>query len=699
MWQPGRHKLYAYSVLIFLFTGFTSSAQQNTWTYQFPGSFPSEYNFNAKEEYDRLLSEEADPKVNKLDFSRYAEAVAYGKRASFTSGRVYLNWDELEEYLNQVLQKILPANLKNKSSIHVYPTRDPSVNAFAIHDGTLFFNVGLLEQIEDEAALAIILGHELAHYIHQDSKNSYLRFLQLNRRSVRNNANKKNLLLLHNMQFSRKQESRADSLGYMLANQAGYNIKSGLFNYALFKRLDNKYREVNTRKKKKEKYSRELLATHPETTQRAEILNNLTKRIDRRNKKTFLVGEEIFRGLQTQARYETMQLMLSFNNYHDCIEKAFINHLINPEEDINIYYLLEGIRRACYIDKKLKTKKFLTANNPLLKKGPAVLADLKDFVDDTVFYKKFRAKELLDTTRIEFRTYNQAFTYFSEIAKQRNIPEAYLSMALFGYTGKKSAKRDSLLKKYLSFETIKYRLFAEKLLKEEFLEKENFRELVLVDEFTFVEDHTYGYHDRLLLADERQPGYIEALKKMSTKHFPGKEIKFISDELQYSTAETMLLREMMNTTFFMATEGEKKAKLFLYILEPKFLEYIESNDIKAVEYLKTYALDDKTYTARSAIAYLSPLALSYLLYGSLQKYLFGSQRYGYDVLYYSVQLSDNRESIFGNVESVHYKMTKGNFINTVYHCFKAREKFDEEFEKTRQKGSKNKKTDPKSEEE
>jgi hypothetical protein len=69
------------------------------------------------------------------------------------------------------------------------------------------------------------------------------------------------------------------------------------------------------------------------------------------------------------------------------------------------------------------------------------------------------------------------------------------------------------------------------------------------------------------------------------------------------------------------------------------------------------------------------------------------------VLYYSVQLSDNRESIFGNVESVHYKMTKGNFINTVYHCFKAREKFDEEFEKTRQKGSKNKKTDPKSEEE
>ncbi len=47
--------------------------------------------------------------------------------------------------------------------------KDPFLNAFALPDGSIYFHTGLLARMENEAQLATVLGHEIAHFINRDS--------------------------------------------------------------------------------------------------------------------------------------------------------------------------------------------------------------------------------------------------------------------------------------------------------------------------------------------------------------------------------------------------------------------------------------------------------------------------------------------------------------------------------------------------
>jgi len=86
----------------------------------------------------------------------------------YRSGAVY-NDPELNEYLDSIVQKVLPADFKDdKIDIKVKIIRDPTVNAFALPTGTVYLHTGLLARIENEAQLAFILGHELSHIVNKD---------------------------------------------------------------------------------------------------------------------------------------------------------------------------------------------------------------------------------------------------------------------------------------------------------------------------------------------------------------------------------------------------------------------------------------------------------------------------------------------------------------------------------------------------
>jgi predicted Zn-dependent protease len=50
---------------------------------------------------------------------------------------------------------------------------DPSLNAFAMPDGTVVVHSGLLAVLENEAQLATVLGHEIAHATHHHSYRGY----------------------------------------------------------------------------------------------------------------------------------------------------------------------------------------------------------------------------------------------------------------------------------------------------------------------------------------------------------------------------------------------------------------------------------------------------------------------------------------------------------------------------------------------
>ena len=66
-------------------------------------------------------------------------------------------------------QAELPAGAPNKIPFQFHVVIDNDANAFATPNGIVVVNSGLLELLENEAQLAAVLGHEIAHSTHEHS--------------------------------------------------------------------------------------------------------------------------------------------------------------------------------------------------------------------------------------------------------------------------------------------------------------------------------------------------------------------------------------------------------------------------------------------------------------------------------------------------------------------------------------------------
>ncbi|HXV64879.1 MAG TPA: M48 family metalloprotease [Vicinamibacteria bacterium] len=91
----------------------------------------------------------------------------------------------LQDYVARVGSGLVPRwvdtdELKFNFSV----IEDPSLNAFALPDGTVVVHTGLLRVLENEAQLATVMGHEIAHATHRHGYRGYkqrnkLKWLQL----------------------------------------------------------------------------------------------------------------------------------------------------------------------------------------------------------------------------------------------------------------------------------------------------------------------------------------------------------------------------------------------------------------------------------------------------------------------------------------------------------------------------------------
>ena len=84
---------------------------------------------------------------------------------------------ELQTYVTKVgnrliprYQKDLPNDYPGKIVYRFFVIEDDSFNAFALPDGSIFIHTGLLKQLKNEAQLAAVLGHEIAHAGYEHSR-------------------------------------------------------------------------------------------------------------------------------------------------------------------------------------------------------------------------------------------------------------------------------------------------------------------------------------------------------------------------------------------------------------------------------------------------------------------------------------------------------------------------------------------------
>jgi tetratricopeptide (TPR) repeat protein len=88
------------------------------------------------------------------------------EKALDRSGLIYDD-PGLEHYLECIVRNLQPPESHGDLSFRVRVIKDPHLNAFVFPDGTIYINTGMLARIENEAQLATILAHEMAHALMQ----------------------------------------------------------------------------------------------------------------------------------------------------------------------------------------------------------------------------------------------------------------------------------------------------------------------------------------------------------------------------------------------------------------------------------------------------------------------------------------------------------------------------------------------------
>lgn len=648
---------------------------------EFPTKINERFIFNTKSDYQKIVTS-GKKEIKPRDLKRFAEVVTYGKQNLFTSGSVYLDWVEMEEYLNKILQRILPDSLKLNDKIHVYTGRNSELNAFAIHDGSLFFNVGMFSDVQNEAAIAIILGHELSHFLNQDSKNSFLKGLKLFTKKNRNNNSD---LALEKAHEDREHEKTADLTGFVFAEKAGYDLSYGICNFNTFKEcleIENlkKSKEskikvsIDSLTKNKFKSLDMLLATHPDLSDRVYYLESYLKSSTRTNsKKDFIISDKAaFNVLQSRARYENLNLLLNDNQYRDCIQKAFVYHLIAPDDNNYIYYLLESIRRLTYLNYKYENQGFLTEDNQSkkFKTGEGILHDLSYIIRDGVKLASLKAKTLTDTSRIEFETYDQAFNYFSKIALNRNISESILTIAL--RENDKDLKK-SYLNKYITCKDVKYKEYANAIINNSIYTEleQNKKSIVLMENISFNEDHYYGEHSRLILSEQKSPEYFQSITKSLNKKHPAKELVNIT-ELSFENLRSKLnFENAINTTRFIkplerytvtsyykeVEEEKKKKEIDVFMLNPDYWNLFKQNGLNSIEYINISSFQDKTAIIGAPFKFIITTLASTAFPPFLIYYIFSdSEIYSHSVNYYSFDIKTKKPYYY--YKEVNHKLTK-----------------------------------------
>ena len=99
------------------------------------------------------------PKFTDEDEGRMAQAQA----AKFDAE--HKMWPEplLETYMTGLVQKLSAVTKPRPFPYRVRVVSDPSLNAFTFGGGLLYIHAGLIARLENEAQLAMVLGHEMAH--------------------------------------------------------------------------------------------------------------------------------------------------------------------------------------------------------------------------------------------------------------------------------------------------------------------------------------------------------------------------------------------------------------------------------------------------------------------------------------------------------------------------------------------------------
>jgi len=193
------------------------------------------------------LSRKAKSVTGKLSQANFIKSL-YEKHnealTKFYNDDFFIQDDEIADYLQIVLQRVLSDNPLIKGSLKIYAFRSPTPNAITFWDGTIGVTLGLLARMHNEDELAFVICHELAHYYDQHIDKRIAEIARINYdpeiekeiKSIKYDRFEKytklkklyNDLGLSIYHHNRKEEFRADSIGITFMMRTSYHPQAAL---------------------------------------------------------------------------------------------------------------------------------------------------------------------------------------------------------------------------------------------------------------------------------------------------------------------------------------------------------------------------------------------------------------------------------------------------------------------------------------
>jgi hypothetical protein len=292
--------------------------------------------------------------IKKYDHYLY---VLHRSYASGSKDKQYIEEPFVKKYLKSILDSISVRNgLKEKFDIVC--TRYVVPNAFNMGDYKLYVNIGILEQLKNEAQLAFLLAHELSHQLLFHVQDNFIANEKLSKdktvkkeikdiKKAKYNKLDKTFQFVKNYnydfaKYSRANEKSADSMAVVLISKTDYDLFEGKSLMTILDHSDedstridySKYLDDKSKTLKPEwtiatphtidfghkselEFDKDSIKTHPDIPIRIKMIDTEITRISYvpQGKKKFIQSQAIFDSLSHAAQFEIIETYLRRKRY------------------------------------------------------------------------------------------------------------------------------------------------------------------------------------------------------------------------------------------------------------------------------------------------------------------------------------------------------------------------------------------------